>query len=52
MLGALQEFIRLGEIDGETFVLKTCDGTRRQVRQMPDLWETALSAVDEDQIQI
>ena len=51
-LGALREFIRLGEIDGETFVINTCDGTRRQIRQMPDLWETALSQIDEDQIQI
>jgi hypothetical protein len=51
-LGALQEFIRLGEIDGETFVINTCDGIRRQIRQMPDLWETALSEIDEGQIQI
>ncbi len=51
-LGALQEFIRLGEIDGETFVINTCDGIRRQIRQMPDLWETAQSEIDESQIQI
>ena len=51
-LGALKEFIRLGEIDGETFIINPCDGTRRQIRQMPDLWETALSQVDDDQIQI
>ena len=51
-LGALQEFIRLGEIDGETFVINTCDGIRRQIRQMPDLWETAQSKIDENQIQI
>lgn len=51
-LGTLQEFIRVGEIDGETFVINTCDGTRRQIREMPDLWETALSEIDEDQIQI
>jgi hypothetical protein len=51
-LGTLREFIRLGEIDGETFVINTCDGTRRQIREMPDLWETALSEIDEDQIQI
>jgi len=51
-LGALQEFIRLGEIDGDTFVINTCDGTRRQIRQMPDLWETAELQVDEDQIEI
>jgi hypothetical protein len=51
-LGALQEFIRLGEIDGDTFVINTCDGTRRQIGQMPDLWETAQLQVDEDQIEI
>ena len=51
-LGALQEFIRLGEIDGDTFVINSCDGTRRQIREMPDLWETAPSEADENQFQI
>ena len=51
-LGTLREFIRLGEIDGETIVINSCDGTRRQVREMPDLWETAPSEVDENQFQI
>jgi hypothetical protein len=51
-LGTLREFIRLGEIDGETFVINSCDGTRRQVREMPDLWETAPSEADENQFQI
>ncbi len=50
--GALQEFIRLGEIDGETFVINTCDGTRSQIRLMPDFRETALSQIDDNQIQI
>jgi hypothetical protein len=51
--GALQEFIRVGEIDGETFVINTCDGSRRQIRQMPELWETALAPLDDDdQIEI
>jgi tRNA/tmRNA/rRNA uracil-C5-methylase (TrmA/RlmC/RlmD family) len=49
----LREFIRVGEIDGETVVINTCDGTRRQIREMPDLWETATqSEADENQIQI
>jgi hypothetical protein len=39
-LGAIQEFIRLGEIDGETFVINSCDGTRRQLQQLPELQET------------
>src|SRR5216110_2220821 len=38
-LGAIQEFIRLGEIDGETFVINSCDGTRRQIQQIPELAE-------------
>ena len=51
-LGTLREFIQLGEIDGETVVINSCDGTRRQVSEMPDLWETAPSEADEDQFQI
>jgi len=51
-LGALREFIRLGEIDGETVVINTCDGIRRQIREMPDLWETAQPETDENQFQI
>jgi len=35
--GAIQEFIRLGEINEETFVINACDGTRRQIKQMPAL---------------
>jgi hypothetical protein len=52
-LGTLREFIRLGEIDGETVVINSCDGTRRQVREMQDLWKTAApSEADENQFQI
>jgi hypothetical protein len=40
-LGAIQEFIRLGEINEETFVINTCDGTRRQIQEMPALLEMA-----------
>jgi len=43
-LGAIQEFIRLGEVDGETFVINSCDGTRRQIQQIPELAE-ALATV-------
>jgi hypothetical protein len=50
--GALREFIRIGEIDGKTVVINTCDGTRRQIREMPDRWETGQSEVDENQFQI
>ncbi|HEX8077459.1 MAG TPA: hypothetical protein VF511_06555 [Chthoniobacterales bacterium] len=34
-LGAIQEFMRLGEINSETFVINSCDGTRRRVNEMP-----------------
>lgn len=33
-LGAVQEFLRLGEIDEETFVINSCDGSRRQVKDL------------------
>jgi hypothetical protein len=34
-LGAIQEFVRLGEINGDTFVINTGDGSRRRVNEMP-----------------
>src|SRR6476469_1525503 len=34
-LGAIQEFMRIGEISGETFVINTLDGSRRRVSEMP-----------------
>ena len=34
-LGAIQEFMRLGEINGDTFVINTSDGSRRRVNEMP-----------------
>src|SRR5213595_1627604 len=40
-VGAIQEFIRLGEINGETFLINARDGTRRQIREMPALLEAA-----------
>ena len=33
-LGAVFEFMRLGEIVPETFVINTCDGTRRQIAEL------------------
>ena len=52
-LGALREFIRLSEIDGETVVINACDGTHRQIREIPELWETAAQpSADENQIEI
>ena len=34
-LGAIQEFMRLGEITGGTFVINSRDGSRRRVSEMP-----------------
>jgi hypothetical protein len=39
-VGAIQEFIRLGDINADTFVVNSCDGTRRQIREMPALFKT------------
>src|SRR2546421_2392966 len=47
-LGAIQEFIRLGEIDADTFVINCCDGRRQQIGQIPGLLEiTALPTLGE-----
>ena len=45
-LGAIQEFIRLGDIDGETFIINACDGSRLQIQEMPALLEAAVEDVD------
>ena len=46
-LGTLQEFIRLGEIDGETLVINTRNGARCKIQEMPQLWESSQpSALD------
>ena len=33
-LGAVREFLRLGEIGEETFVINSCDGSRRQIKEL------------------
>lgn len=33
-LGALKEFLRLGEIGEETFVINSCDGSRQQMKDL------------------
>jgi hypothetical protein len=40
-LGAIQEFVRLGEINAESFVINTCDGSRRQIREIEPLFPSA-----------
>src|SRR5207244_12927043 len=39
-VGAIKEFIRLGDINADTFVINSCDGSRRQIREMPALFKT------------
>jgi hypothetical protein len=41
-LGAIAEFLRLGEIGGDSFVINTCDGVRRQVRDIEPLFSTRI----------
>ena len=43
--------IRLGEINEETVVINTCDGTRRQIQEMPALLEMARAEVATDMIE-
>ena len=40
-LGAIAEFLRLGEIDQETFVINSCSATRQQVRDLAPLLQAA-----------
>ncbi|MFN2622638.1 MAG: hypothetical protein ABR611_07315 [Chthoniobacterales bacterium] len=48
-LGAIQEFMRLGEISGETFVINSRDGSRRRVSEMPlVLSQIAIESEPED----
>ena len=37
-VGAIQEFVRLGEITPENFVINTCDGSRRQINEIESLF--------------
>ena len=38
-VGAIQEFIHLGDINADTFVINACDGSRRQIGDMPALFK-------------
>jgi len=49
-VGALQEFIRLGDINADTFVINSCDGTRRQIRELPALFKINAPRVNENEI--
>jgi hypothetical protein len=47
-LGAIREFMRLGEITEETFLINACDATRQQIRDIAPLL-AALPADDASQ---
>src|SRR5262249_40311756 len=51
-LGALQEFIRLGEIDGETHVINAFNGARCKIQEMPQLWESGRADAADAQTEI
>jgi hypothetical protein len=48
-LGAIQEFLRLGEINGDTFVINSCDGSRRRVNEIP--LELAESMIQDEPVE-
>jgi len=37
-LGAINEFVRLGEVTPENFVINTCDGSRRKIQEITTLF--------------
>ena len=47
-LGAIQEFVRLGDIDAETFIVNACDGSRLRIQEIPGLLDGAAANVDVD----
>jgi hypothetical protein len=51
-LGAIQEFIRLGEIDADTFVINACDGGRRKIQEMPALLESAMQPEQTETLEV
>jgi hypothetical protein len=40
-LGAINEFVRLGEVTTENFVINTCDGSRRKIQEIALFFPTA-----------
>src|SRR5436190_17940063 len=36
-LGAINEFVRLGEVTPQNFVINTCDGSRRKIQEITSL---------------
>ncbi|HKP93268.1 MAG TPA: hypothetical protein VJS88_05185, partial [Chthoniobacterales bacterium] len=46
-LGAIQEFVRLGEINRETFVINSCTGVRQQIEELAVVLPEELTPADE-----
>jgi len=44
-IGTIHEFIRLGDINADTFIINSGDGTRRQIGEMPALFKTTSTAL-------
>ena len=40
-LGAINEFVRLGEVTTENFVINTCDGSRRKIQEIASFFPSA-----------
>ena len=45
-LGAIQEFMRLGEINEENYVINSCDGTRQPIQQIMPLLDAYAAAAE------
>ncbi|MEP6699138.1 MAG: hypothetical protein ABJB09_05340 [Verrucomicrobiota bacterium] len=45
-LGAIQEFMRLGEINEQTLIINSCDGTRRAIADLSLVLQPQVEVVD------
>ena len=45
-LGAINEFVRLGEVTPENFVINTCDGSRRKIQEITSFFPNATEESD------
>jgi hypothetical protein len=45
-LGAINEFVRLGEVTPENFVINTCDGSRQRIQEITPLFPEQVDEAD------
>lgn len=45
-LGAIREFMRLGEIDEDSFIINACDASRQQIREIAPLLDATTFGTD------